>query len=184
VTRQWHKLHKEQDQTGREWTAEDGNAAESEVLELLHGLIRVIKPRVVIETGTYMGNAAMSMAHAMKENNMPCSLDTCDTDEAFLRHAARLTDSFDFVTAHHMSGEELIGNSHNIDFAFIDSGGDRLAEVVALLPRLNEGAFVVIHDSNRAAERRCVDYIVDHSVSSTLELPTPRGLSILRVFRK
>lgn len=176
-------MYIETDERGCEWSSEDGMATELEVREFMYGLVRLIKPQIVIETGSYTGEMTTYIADGMRSNNVSRRLDTCETDRELFARAQRLTEMFDFVTVHHMTGVELINRSDRIDLAFLDSGGDRLEEVKALLPRLNQGAFVVIHDTNRVAERRSVKHIQAAGIPGTqqLDLPTPRGLSILRM---
>ena len=175
-------VHTVRDERGCEWTSEDGTATEDGVREFMYALVRLVKPQVAIETGAYTGAMTKYMARGMLLNNMPGTLDSCDTDVAFVERAQQMTGMFDFVTVHHMSGVDLIQRTTHIDFAFIDSGGDRMEEITALLPRLNSGAFVAIHDTSREDERNAVDYVMS-AMPNTQQMyfPTPRGLTILRV---
>ena len=60
-----------------ERTAWDGTAAEYEMSDLLWGFVRMVKPKIVVETGTYMGHSARRMAQAIQQNGFGW-LWTCD----------------------------------------------------------------------------------------------------------
>src|SRR5262250_1709412 len=66
---------------GRTWTASDVWASEDEVYDFLYGLVRLFKPKVILETGTYKGGAAKAMALAAKENGIGHVI-SCDIDAA------------------------------------------------------------------------------------------------------
>jgi len=64
---------------GKLWAyAEGGGDSEVEMGELLYGLIRMLKPDLVVETGTYKGGATRYMARACKENDSGHVV-TCET---------------------------------------------------------------------------------------------------------
>lgn len=131
-------------------TADDEMASEYEVYDLLYALVRLLKPKVILETGTYKGGATKAMAKAAKENGMGF-LWTCDTDAKKLTEAAEFAGVVNsdgiWWGADLCTGLELCSKAENVDLAFIDSSGDRVAEVAAL--NLAPGGVVVLHDSKR-----------------------------------
>ena len=58
-------MYEERDEHGRVWRSDDEMSAEEETRDFLYGLVRLIKPNYVLETGTYLGRTATAMAAAM-----------------------------------------------------------------------------------------------------------------------
>ena len=50
------------------WSMYDSMTAEVEVLEFLRTLVTTIKPRLVVETGTFMGISTLWIAEALRMN--------------------------------------------------------------------------------------------------------------------
>lgn len=126
-------------------TADDEMASEHEVYDFLYGLVRLLKPAVVLETGSYKGGATRLMAQAAKDNGVG-EIHTCDTNPDMLEETLRSIYGLP-ATAILCSGLDLISVLDNIGLAFIDSSGDRVAEVQAL--NLAPGGVVVLHDAKR-----------------------------------
>lgn len=125
-------------------TADDEMASEHEVYDFLYGLVRLFKPKVILETGCYKGGATRAMARAAKENGIG-EVWTCDTD---IEKVESLDTFLLPIEARYGDGEWFCKDKvKDVDFAFIDSSGDRVAEVNAL--QLSPNAVVVLHDSNR-----------------------------------
>lgn len=129
-------------------TAEDEMASEHEVYEFLYGLVRLLKPKVILETGFYKGGSAMAMLRAVHENGIG-EVYSCDTNGEHIREFMVSSDPNDriYLFVECYTGEYLASRIPNVDLAFIDSSGDRVAEVKAL--QLSPNAVVVLHDSNR-----------------------------------
>lgn len=180
----------------RTWTAPDEMTTEFEVAEFIDALVRLVKPQCAIETGCYEGEATVKIAQAMMWNGGKI-FHTCDTDNervsATMRRildgpaieeynrAYRRIMSFNTMTGAQMISEIV---DEPIDFAFLDSGGNRFEEAQALLPKLSEGAYVVIHDSRRPTEQAAILYLQEHAKTETLTFDTPRGCAVLRVWGK
>ena len=128
-------------------TADDEMASEHEVYDFLYALVRLLKPKVILETGTYKGGATKAMARAAKENGVGYVY-SCETNWDLGNEVNAQLDS-DGLPAHssYCSGEEECSNLMNVDFAFIDSSSDRVAEVAAL--NLAPNGVVVLHDAKR-----------------------------------
>ena len=56
----------------------DGHSGDHETLTLLYALVRYIKPALIVEAGTYMGHATVTMAHALKEGKIDGEIWTAD----------------------------------------------------------------------------------------------------------
>ena len=164
------------------WTARDEQASEDEVAEFLYGLIRLIKPSFVVETGCYLGDATIAMAKALKKNEHG-HLTSCDIDKEKVeevRKRLKLEGLENEVMVVTMPGDEMIRTHGSpIQFAFIDSGGGegvREKEVEELLFRLPALSMFAMHDTSPNHKHI-------HDVADRVDLPkvyfnTPRGLTL------
>lgn len=136
-----------------EFQAANARDAEREVHELLRALVRVLKPRRVIETGTAEGSTAATILAALEENGAG-HLDTIEVDcELHARAVVRLQDSprvslwpcrsSDFLRTR--AGQGIV-----YDFAFLDSDlGARVDELVTLVGQGLLRGHALIHDTSR-----------------------------------
>jgi predicted O-methyltransferase YrrM len=178
------------------WSAYDGMATECEVLDCLYALVRMLKPKVVIETGCYNGHGTEALARGIAANGFG-NLRSCDLGSQQVTETEKRLFSIDFSAypypqpcsslclIQQCSGVELITNCQNdIDFAFLDSGMDtpRIDELRALYPKLSPGGVVAIHDSGIQFGLR------EFHLGKTLRelnmqhifFDTPRGLCLCR----
>jgi caffeoyl-CoA O-methyltransferase len=148
---------------------------------LLEFLVFALRPRRVLELGTYSGYSSLSMAAGLPPGG---HIDTCEVDDAHAAVARRYLDEAgvgDRVTIHLGPALETIERLEGeYDLIFIDA--DKLnypAYYEALVPRLSTNGIMVLDNtlwSGRVAEppdsprRRC-------SSSSTTALPPTRGSS-------
>lgn len=155
---------------GKQWHAPDDMAVEREVADFLHTLVRVMKPEVALETGCGEGYSTEAIVRALLENGSG-RLRTCDTGLDKLQIAMwrcpRLPYPLsDFIRC---EGVTLALSTRDVDLAFLDSSGDRLAELAAL--QLTEGGIVLLHDSKRYETG---------PEWNRVEIDTPRGLCLLQ----
>lgn len=150
----------------RQWTSRDQNASEYEVGEFLAGLVRLLKPQRVLETGCYYGDTSLAIARALKQNGHGW-LYTCDTDEEMCAHVSRESKDLPLIVRP-WTAAELVGKEREIDLAFIDHSGDR-ASTLHFLGMARHG-IVTLHDSLR-------DYKVPAGWQR-VRLYTKRGLDI------
>jgi predicted O-methyltransferase YrrM len=130
----------------RDYTLPIGRGVELEVGDFLYGLVRLLKPKKCIETGTLVGDSAVAIARALRDN---CggSLETCDI-EPTLEAECRLAWLPAKITK--CRGTELIMKSGPLDFAYIDSGNPAVRlEELALLGdhNITPGGCVCWHDA-------------------------------------
>jgi predicted O-methyltransferase YrrM len=132
------------------WQREGEMAAEREVGELLYGLVRLIKPINVIETGSANGSTAFQIGLALKANGQGL-LQTCDTDEACVARTSFRCAKLP-VQVHQSKGIELIEKlwDETIDFAFVDSWWNdvRTEELLKLASKIKPRRFLALHDAN------------------------------------
>lgn len=124
----------------------DDSAAHGEKM-LLHWLIRELKPKVVVETGTHKGLATLYMAAALKENGEGY-ITTYDPFEWNQRgNFAKFPELNEVITYKQLPGTSM--SEEAIDFAFIDGYHgfkDAYDELKVLIPKLSKSAVIVLHD--------------------------------------
>lgn len=166
------------------WSARDEQGCEDEVGEFLYGLVRLIKPAFIVETGCYLGDATIAMARALVKNNHG-RLISCDIDlekVTYTKERIKFEDLREYAEVTLNKGKELIAMiGSQIDFAFIDSsprGAERKEEIEELLKYLKPGSLFVLHDTAPQHEQIC-------QVANEIELPKiylncPRGLTLFQ----
>lgn len=131
--------------TAPAWAYDGTKATEREVADFLAGLIRVTKPEVVVETGTFTGTTAQRLAAALEANGYG-HLWTVENDRKLASQYADMTlERTTFVNADSLTFARQV---ENVDFAFIDCGEPhhRLAVLTVLVHKMNPGGFIALHD--------------------------------------
>ena len=160
----------------------DGWTAEVETLEFLYALVRLIKPRLVLETGTWRGFAAAAMGRALRENGRG-KMVTIECDLYSHREAAGLiarTNLLDIVEVIHGSSLEF-ELSESADFLLFDSDlSIRGAEYEHFRPFFAPGALILFHDTSfeHRVVRDDLGPLFQKGELDGFFLSTPRGLSI------
>lgn len=154
------------------WRNYDAAASEVEVGDFLYGLVRLMKPQVVIETGCYLGHTAEKIGMALVENGIG-NLVTCDRNPSYMEQAIHRV-KFLPVQVKDQSGIQLCAEMENVDLAFLDSGGDRLAEAKRL--HMSPHGVVVLHD----ARHKDYQAFAESTGWAEIFFPTPRGISIFK----
>lgn len=162
----------------RVWHAPDMMSSEIETGDFLWGLIRLVKPKLVLETGCYKGETSLRIADAIKRNGSGKFV-TCDTDEQMVQDLRERFSGWPIdlgsAEVHQCKGVDLIAMYPSPDIAFIDAGDDknRLAEAQAL--RMKPGSFVLLHDARRKAFN---EILVWYHHWNLVFFSTPRGLAM------
>lgn len=117
---------------------------------ILYWMIKDLKPKVVVETGTHRGLTTLYMLAALEDNGEG-HLYTCDPNTEWGQNGnfGKFPTLDKRVTFYPIKGEEMLKNINNIDFAFIDGfhgKDDVIPEIKNLLPNLSSTAVVVFHD--------------------------------------
>ncbi len=169
-----------------QWSMYDSMSAELEVLELLATLVTTLKPRLVVETGSFLGVSTEWIARGLERNSQaggkPGRVISCEYDPVVF---ARARERFDppnplskFVDLRNESSLEMPVESP-IDLLFSDSDPElREAEVRRFLPQMSPWGLVAIHDasSHQKTVREAALQLEREGLLSILLLPTPRGL--------
>lgn len=149
------------------YSAPDAMATEYEVADFMYGLVRLLKPEVLIETGCYRGDMSVVIGKALLANGSGC-LYTCDTDPEMVNITENRVKNLP-VKVIQCTGHSLCNYTESVDLAFLDSSGDRFQEALAL--KMSDSGVVVLHDAIRP-------YDLESIFPRVVSMPTPRGLKI------
>jgi predicted O-methyltransferase YrrM len=162
------------------WHMADSQSTEMEVLDFLKALVTTIKPRLIVETGTFIGYGAIALAQGLKANGFG-RLITIEFDPAIYAKAKERIASAglaDWVEARNESSTETEIDG-TIDLLFSDSAlAIREEEIRRLLPQVNPQGLIAIHDasSHFKVVREAALRMEAEGLLSVVLLPTPRGL--------
>lgn len=133
---------------------------ETEVGEFLYGMVRILKPEHVLETGTHVGVGAAYIGQALKDNKQG-RLDTVEFNPANHNNAQNRIEKLDLVgqvTCHfgdsmsfdpHRSSQAPV-NPGKYGLIFLDTEPQlRFQEFIKFVPYLATGGFIFIHDLHR-----------------------------------
>lgn len=142
-------FHKETEFWDPEYSMLNKGSPELEVLEFLYYFVRLIKPRNILETGTYHGGSAVYMAFALKENQKGL-LTTLEWFPESADIAWNLFLDLDldrYIILEHRNSLTFSPGETRFQLLFLDSEPQfRLKEVERFLPYLDPGGFILIHD--------------------------------------
>jgi predicted O-methyltransferase YrrM len=164
------------------WSMFDSMTAEVEVLEFLRGMVTTIKPRLVVETGTFMGISTVWIAEGLKQNGFGKVI-TCEYDAlVFAKAKARIDASglAEWIECRNESSLEMRVEG-TIDLLFSDSDMPvREEEVRHFLPQMNPNGVILMHDasSHLKVVRDAALKLEQEGLISVVLLPTPRGLVV------
>ncbi len=165
-----------------QWSMYDSMTAEVEVLEFLRTLVTTIKPRLVVETGTFMGVSTLWIAEAMRLNGfgkiITCEFDRTVHETAKEKFAA--SEVNDLIDLRNESSLEMKVDG-TIDLFFSDSDMPiREEEVRRYLPQISPFGVILMHDASSHLEqvREAALKMERDGLISVVLLPTPRGLVV------
>ncbi len=134
------------DNTGRYQMIQDGSA-EIEVLEFIYGLVKAVKPKAILETGTYAGWSSAVMAQGMKDNGFG-NIVTLDIDQKWLDESRELCRKLELTNVIRLLKPSLnYQTSKMYDILFLDSEPEiRFEELMRFYDNVSPGGFIGIHD--------------------------------------
>jgi len=137
--------------TNSEYSCYNTGGVEVEVGEFLYGLVRMIKPEAVLETGTHKGISAAYIASALKENSKG-RLTTIEYEAVHWRDANQLFTQLglkDWINSLCQPVDTFPVKNHQFDFIFLDTEPHlRFSELLKFWPSLKPGGLIGIHDLN------------------------------------
>jgi phosphatidylglycerol:prolipoprotein diacylglycerol transferase len=162
------------------WSMFDSMTAEVEVLEFLRTLVTTVKPRLIVETGTFMGISTLWLAEGLKRNGFG-KIITCEYDpKVFAKARERIEKSglSDWIDYRNESSLETKIEG-KVDLLFSDSDPPlREQEVRRFLPQMNPNGIILMHDasSHLKVVRDAALKLEREGLISVVLMPTPRGL--------
>jgi predicted O-methyltransferase YrrM len=168
------------------WSMIDSMTAEVEVLELLATLVTTLKPRLVVETGSFLGVSTEWIARGLERNGpladgKPGKVISCEYDPAVYAKAKSRIEASPLSPYIELRNESSL-DMHidgTIDLFFSDSDMPvREAEVKRFLPQMNPHGLILMHDASSHLKlvREAALKMQSEGLISVLLLPTPRGL--------
>lgn len=134
---------------GKGYKAFNDGSVECEVGDFLYGMVRVLRPVFVLETGTYKGISSAYIGQALKDNGRGM-LDTCEINEQHIETSKQLWTMlgvFPKWIKPHRTESLKFEATCNYDMLFLDSEPNlRFHELVRFYPNLMEGGYAFIHD--------------------------------------
>jgi len=170
------------------WSMIDSMTAEVEVLEFIATLVTTIKPRLVVETGSFLGVSTEWIARGLERNGpLPdgsrAKIISCEFDPVVYAKAKARVEASPLAPWIELCNESSLEMKIDgtIDLFFSDSDIDiREAEVKRFLPQINPQGVILMHDasSHLKTVREAALKMEDEGLISVVLLPTPRGLVI------
>lgn len=164
------------------WSMYDSMTAEVEVLEFLRTLVTTVKPRLIVETGSFLGVSSLWLAEGLKRNGFG-RLISCELDPiVYAKAQAKIAESglAEWIDLRNESSMEMKIDG-TIDLFFSDSDLPiREQEVRHFLPRMNPHGLLLMHDasSHLKTVREAALRLEAEGLLSVVLLPTPRGLVV------
>jgi predicted O-methyltransferase YrrM len=145
------------------WTNIDLYTAEIEVLYLLYALVKCMKPRRILETGSYHGYSAVFMGQGCRENEWG-DVDTIEKDQTHALETQKLIDQVDLrdtVKVWNVDSMDFIPpKGSRYDFVFLDSLPElRKAEFDRFDEWISGHALVLFHDARTTGVIEQIDKI-------------------------
>jgi predicted O-methyltransferase YrrM len=170
------------------WSMIDSMTAEVEVLEFIATLVTTIKPRLVVETGSFLGVSTEWIARGLERNGpdsngkqgkvISCEFDTVVYEKAKERLEASPLKQWMELRNESSLEMQVEGT---IDLLFSDSDVQiREAEVKRFLPQMTGNGVILMHDASSHMEvvRAAALRMEEEGLISVVLLPTPRGLVV------
>lgn len=173
---------------------------EVEVSEFIYSFVRMLKPDMVLETGTHIGVSSTYIAQALEDNNRG----TIATFEIIPQHFNSAAALFNEQGLSHriqsflMDAQQFDASGINIDFLFLDSEPQlRFDEFLKFYPNVRPGGFILIHDLHPSLghsdqthhgmydwpygdfRTKLGPFMKNHDIQ-TMSFPTPRGLTLFQ----
>jgi predicted O-methyltransferase YrrM len=164
------------------WSMIDSMTAEVEVLEFIATLVTTIKPRLVVETGSFLGVSTEWIARGLERNGFGKVI-SCEFDTVVYAKAKERLEASPLKQWMELRNESSLEMQVDgtIDLLFSDSDMEiRAAEVKRFLPQMNPNGVILMHDasSHLHVVRAAALKLEAEGLISVVLLPTPRGLVV------
>jgi predicted O-methyltransferase YrrM len=173
---------------------------EIEVSEFIYSLVRLLKPNVVVETGTHKGVSSTYIARALEDNKKGI-ITTFEIIPEHYNNAHLLWQEVGIahrVNSLLMDAQMIELDGVVIDFLFLDSEPQlRFDEFIKFWPAVKAGGFIAIHDLHPSMGHHGQTYhgVYDWPYGDfrlklgeyfqrgdiqTMHFPTPRGFTVFQ----
>ncbi len=164
------------------WRMLDSQTTEVEVLDFLKTLVTTAKPKLVVETGTFLGHGTVKLAEGVKENGFGKVI-TIEFDPAIRAKAQEHFQASGLAPWIESRLESSLETKieGTIDLLYSDSHlANREAEIRRLLPQLDPRGLLVIHDASSHFKivREAALRLEAEGLISAVFLSTPRGVVV------
>lgn len=143
------KLEKIPEPTDARYSCNNTGGIELEVGEFLYGLVRMIKPTLILETGTHWGISSSYMAAGLKDNNWG-KIITIEYDQGNHERAKLLFSQLelsDYIHPVFGASEGYDPEGKYFDLIWLDTEpGLRFFEFIKFVKFLKPGGYIFIHD--------------------------------------
>ena len=165
---------------------------------LLKMLVQMIRPKRILEVGTFSGYSAICMAEGLEEGGKVYTFEINDEQEDFTRpwiEQSPVADKIEFIIGDAITEAPKLGVE--FDMAFIDGDKRTYVETYeAVLPLLRPGGFMLAdntlwdghvtdpaydHDQQTLGIRRFNDHVAQDARVEQVILPLRDGLTLIRV---
>ncbi len=184
------------------WQMFNTGGVEAEVGEFLYSLVRICKPKIIVETGTHLGISTAYMGLALQANNKG-KIHTYEVIEPLRNQALdfwtrlEVTDQISSKLQSSLDAPYPT-TRREIDMLFLDSEPQfRFDEFLKFWPRLKDGGFIVIHDLHPSLGLHSETYhgmfswpygdfrpklgpLMGDFQVQVMHFPTPRGLTLFQ----
>ncbi|HKT90140.1 MAG TPA: class I SAM-dependent methyltransferase [Candidatus Sulfotelmatobacter sp.] len=149
-----------------------GINAESEVVLFAFAVAMLLKPKLIVETGSYCGLTARALGYAAISNGNGCEVYTCDVDPKAIFATQQICPGS--VTVVSAPASQLHDKISQCDLLFSDSSYEsRIEEIRWLKP----GAIGILHDTGMEDH---LDREIRSLYPGSVFIPTPRGLTMFQ----
>lgn len=164
---------------------------------LLKMLVQMIRPKNILEVGTFSGYSALCMAEGLEEGGKVYTFEINDEQEDFTRpwiEQSPVADKIEFIIGDAISEAPKLGVT--FDMAFVDGDKRTYVETYEMvLQLLNPGGFILAdntlwdghvtdpaydRDHQTQGIRRFNDYIAQDTRVEQVILPLRDGLTLIR----
>lgn len=165
---------------------------------LLKMLVEMVKPKNILEVGTFSGYSAICMAEGLGEGGKVYTFEINDEQEDFTRpwiEGSAVADKIEFIIGDAITEAPRLGVT--FDMAFIDGDKRTYIETYEMaLGVMHQGGFIIAdntlwdghvvdptydHDQQTVGIRRFNDYIASDRRVEKVILPIRDGLTMMRI---
>ncbi len=176
---EYHRATAECPQPER-WSMYDSMTAEVEVLEFLRTLVTTIKPKLIVETGSFLGVSTLWMAEGLESNGLG-KIVSCEYDPVVFAKAKEKIAASPLSSRIELRNESSLEMKIDgtIDLFFSDSDLPiRALEIKRFLPQISPYGMILIHDasSHLKVVREAAFELEQQGLLSCVFLSTPRGI--------